>query len=68
MGLFRFLLGGESRKNLRKLDSLSERVLSYESKYAALSDEELRLQTQVLKDRLNKGETHDVCTRAELPK
>lgn len=59
MGLFRFLLGGESRRNLRKLDSLSERVLSYESKYAALSDEELRSQTQVLKDRLNKGETLD---------
>ena len=59
MGLFRYILGGESRKNLRKLDRLSEEVLKKEPIYSAMTDEELRKQTGVLKDRLKNGETLD---------
>ena len=59
MGLFRYILGGESRRNLKKLDTLSDRVLSYEEKYASLTDEELKQQTSVLKKRLADGETLD---------
>ena len=59
MGLFRYILGGESRKNLRKLDRLSEEVLKKEPIYSAMTDEELRKQTDVLKDRLKNGETLD---------
>ena len=59
MGLFRYILGGESRRNLKKLDTLSDRVLSYEEKYASLTDEELKKQTSVLKKRLADGETLD---------
>lgn len=59
MGLFRYILGGESRKNLRKLDRMSDLVLKQEPIYAAMTDDELRSQTQVLKDRLAKGETLD---------
>ncbi len=59
MGLFRYILGGESRKNLRKLDRTSDLVLKQEPIYAAMTDDELRSQTQVLKDRLAKGETLD---------
>ena len=59
MGLFRYILGGESRKNLRKLDRLSEEVLKKEPIYSAMTDEELRKQTDVLKERLKNGETLD---------
>ncbi len=59
MGLFRYILGGESRRNLRKLDRLSEEVLKKEPIYSAMTDEELRKQTDVLKDRLKNGETLD---------
>ncbi|MBO4594944.1 MAG: preprotein translocase subunit SecA, partial [Clostridia bacterium] len=59
MGLFRFILGGEARRSLKKLDAMAEKVLSLESKYASLSDEELRAQTDVLKERLKNGETLD---------
>ncbi len=59
MGLFRYILGGEGRKNLKKLHSMADKVLSLEGKYAKLSDEDLRLQTSFLKDRLKAGETLD---------
>ena len=59
MGLFKFILGGEERRNLKKLDTLSDQVLALEEKYKDLTDEQLKNQTQILKDRLKKGETLD---------
>ncbi|MBQ9103652.1 MAG: preprotein translocase subunit SecA, partial [Clostridia bacterium] len=59
MGLFRYILGGESRKNLKKLDKMADKVLSLEDKYLSMSDEELRAQTGILKDRLSNGEKLD---------
>ncbi len=59
MGLFRYILGGESRKNLKKLDKMADKVLALEDKYLSLTDEELCSQTDALKERLAKGETLD---------
>ncbi len=59
MGLFRYILGGESRKNLRRLDKLAEMVLSLDEKYSKFSDEELKEQTDFLRGRLKAGETLD---------
>ena len=59
MGLFKFLLGGEARKNVKKLWAMADKVIELESKYSSLSDAELTEQTNVLKDRLAKGETLD---------
>ena len=59
MGLFRYILGGEARRNLRRLDATADKVISLQSKYEKLSDEELRAQTDVLKKRLASGETLD---------
>ncbi len=59
MGLFRFLLGGEARRNLKKVDALADKVLAIEGKYASFSDEELKAQTVAFKERLKKGETLD---------
>ena len=59
MGLIRYILGGEGRRNLKKLDKMADQVLALESKYIDMSDEQLREQTIILKDRLAKGETLD---------
>jgi len=59
MGLIRYILGGEARKNLKKITKMADGVLALESKYASLTDEELKAQTNVLKDRLKNGETLD---------
>ena len=59
MGLFRYILGGESRRNLKKLDRMADKVLSLESKYSSFTDEELREQTEFFKGRLKAGETLD---------
>ncbi len=59
MGLFRYILGGEARRNLRRLDATADKIIALQPKYEKLSDEELRAQTDVLKKRLASGETLD---------
>ncbi len=59
MGLFRYIMGGEGRRSLKKLDSMADKVIALEGKYVGYSDEDLRLQTSFLKDRLKAGETLD---------
>ena len=59
MGLFRYILGGEDRRNLRKINAIADSVLALESKYLNLTDEELRNQTEILKQRYKNGETLD---------
>ena len=59
MGLIRYILNSESRRSLKKLDKMADRVLSLESKYATLTDEELIDNTNILKARLKHGETLD---------
>ncbi len=59
MGLIKFILGSDSRGALKKLDKMACKVEELEPKYAAMSDEELKGQTKILKDRLAAGETLD---------
>ena len=59
MGLFRYILGGESRRNLKKLDKLADKVIQLDSKYSKFSDDELKEQTEFLRGRLKAGETLD---------
>ena len=59
MGLIRYILGGESRKNLKKLNAMADKVLSLDTTYLKMTDEQLREQTVLLKERLNKGESLD---------
>ncbi len=59
MGLFRYLLGGESRRNLKRINKLADDVIALEPKYAKFTDEELREQTDFLRGRLKAGETLD---------
>ncbi len=59
MGLFRYILGGEARRNLKRIDKIAEKVLSLDEKYSKFSDEELKDQTEFLRGRLKAGETLD---------
>ena len=59
MGLLSFLSNSDSRRAVRKLDKLANKVEELEPKYAAMSDEELKAQTGILKKRLADGETLD---------
>ncbi len=59
MGLIKYILGSDSRRSIKKLNKLALKVEELEPKYAEMSDEELKSQTKVLKDRLAAGETLD---------
>ena len=59
MGLLNFLSNADSRKAIKKLDKLAYKVEELEPKYAAMSDEELKSQTGIFKQRLSGGETLD---------
>ena len=56
--LDRILRAGEGRA-IRNLEKIAEEVNSWDSKIVALSDEELRAQTQKFRDRLAAGEDLD---------
>lgn len=59
MGLIKYILGSDSRRSVKKLNKLALKVEALEPKYAAMSDEELKSQTAILKERLAKGEALD---------
>ena len=59
MGLVNYLMGSDGRKSLKRLGQMADAVEALDSKYSVMTDEELKAQTAVLKDRLAKGETLD---------
>ena len=59
MGLFTKIFGTRSQRELKKIQPLVDQVLALEAPYAALSEEELRGKTALLKARLAQGETLD---------
>ena len=59
MSLLRTLFGDYSKKELKRIMPLQQRVLDLEEEYSALSDAELRHKTDEFKERLQNGETLD---------
>ena len=59
MGLIEKIFGNYSQKEIRRIDPLVKKVLALEDTYRNMSEEELRSQTAVLKERLAEGETLD---------
>ncbi len=59
MGLISALKNFDNKRSLAKLEKIAEKVEKLSDKYKAFSDEDLKNQTQVLKDRLASGETLD---------
>ena len=59
MGLIKYILESDSRRSLRKIGAMADKIMALGGKYEKMSDDELRAQTQILKDRYNNGETLD---------
>ncbi len=64
MGIFSFITKGENKKNIKGLENIANAVIALESKYASMSDAELKVQTDILKERLNKESLDDIMTDA----
>ncbi len=59
MGLLKALFGDYSKRELKRVRPLCDKVLALEEAYRAMSEEELKGQTARLKDRLAMGESLD---------
>ncbi len=59
MGFLKSLFGDYSKRELKRIYPICDKVLELEDKYAKMSESELKAQTAVLKERLNQGETTD---------
>ena len=59
MGLIDKIFGTYSDRELKRIEPIKNKVLSLEEKYKAMSDQELREQTDIFKKRLADGETLD---------
>ncbi|MBQ8787899.1 MAG: preprotein translocase subunit SecA [Oscillospiraceae bacterium] len=59
MGFLDKIFGNYSQKELKRIDPIVKKVLDLEETYRAMSEEELKNQTAVLKERLANGETLD---------
>ena len=59
MSFFEKLFGSFSTKELKKIQSIADRVLALEARYQAMTDRELQAMTPALRERLAGGETLD---------
>jgi preprotein translocase subunit SecA len=59
MGLFSWLFASDNARSIKKLKKIADQVFALEDKYAAMSEEELKNQTNVLKAELKAGKTLD---------
>jgi preprotein translocase subunit SecA len=59
MGIFRKILGSNSKREVKKIAPIVDKIESLEGEYKALSDAELRAKTDELKGRLAEGATLD---------
>ena len=59
MGLFSAIFGTYSDRQIKKIRRIADRIEALGPQYAAMSDTELRGMTDILRERLAKGETLD---------
>ena len=59
MGMFDGLFGSYSKRELAKIEPIKNKVLALEDDYAAMSEETLKAQTNIFKERIDDGETID---------
>lgn len=57
--LFEKIFGTYSQKELKRIDPIADKVLSYEDEYRALSEDALKAKTTEFRTRLTQGETLD---------
>ncbi|MCL1901235.1 MAG: preprotein translocase subunit SecA [Firmicutes bacterium] len=59
MGIFAFIKNSDNKKQIKKLSKAAEQIELLADKYKAMSDTELKSQTDIFKKRLETGETLD---------
>ena len=59
MGLIKTLFGDYSRKEIKRIQPICDRTLALADKYKAMSETEMKSQTEILRGRLDSGETLD---------
>ncbi len=59
MGLIKYILSHDTRVGLRNIGKIADKILQKQAIYEAMSEEELKNQTNILKERLKNGETLD---------
>ena len=59
MGLIRYILNHDTRVGLKNIGKIADKILSLSPKYEAMSEDELKAQTGILKERLKSGESLD---------
>ena len=59
MGLLDKIFGNYSKKELARIEPIKNSVLELEEKYKAMTEDEIKAQTGILKERLSNGETLD---------
>ena len=59
MGLIKFILSHDTRVGLKNIGKIADKVMALSPIYEKMSEEELKNQTQVLKNRLQNGESLD---------
>lgn len=55
MGLIEAIFGNYSKKELKRIEPIKNQVLELEPKYQAMDDNELKQQTQIMKDKIADG-------------
>ena len=59
MNFLKAMFGNYSKREVKRVQPICDKVLALEDKYAAMSESELKTQTPNLKERLANGETTD---------
>ena len=59
MGLIKFFANFDNNRSLKKLNKIALKVEALEEKYSQMSDDDLKAQTNILKERLANKETLD---------
>ena len=59
MGLLKFFADFDNKKSINKLEKIVSKIEALDEKYSNMSDDELKAQTGILKERLANGETLD---------
>ena len=59
MGLIKFILTHDTRVSLKKIGKMADKIMEMSPTYEAMTDDELKHQPNILKERLANGETLD---------
>ncbi|MBQ3235847.1 MAG: preprotein translocase subunit SecA [Clostridia bacterium] len=59
MGLIKYILTHDTRVGLKNIGKIADKIMALSPRYEAMSEEELKSQTNILKGRLSAGETLD---------